>query len=253
MADTHSRQFIPSVYIEGMERILQFIRDAKKPYVTISDSDRPPSNDSSGRVIQFTNCDIPEETVDNLVSRVKIFLEGFTNGYVGYMHLKDTSGTTNGGIKMAIKISNSNPVSGIGAINQQPAVNIQEEVQKAINAYKTELEIEQLKKEIKEKDQIIKDNQLGPIDRVVERLEPYMPLLVKGIFGIDMDTQSITQNVIGKANNSQSETDAEKEKVVIDSLNVLADGEPDVHLLLAKLAELKKNSPAKYAMAKSML
>lgn len=140
------------------------------------------------------------------------------------------------------------PIAG----TQAPAINVDElvseKVKQALADYQREQELRALKERIRNLEGDLKESQKETaLDRIVGRLEPFADVLIDHYLP-DMNTQQAASTAIaGNANDDQAQQIAEQ------ALAVLADGEPELHLILKKLADLKQNSPAKYAMAKSML
>lgn len=134
-----------------------------------------------------------------------------------------------------------------------PAPNVDEliteRVNQALESYKREQERKELLDRVKQLETDLREaNKESALDRIVGRLEPFADVLIDHYLP-DMNTKTAATTAV-----SGSKTDDDKaQEIAENALAFLADGEPDFHITLQKLAELKKSSPAKYAMAKSML
>lgn len=143
-----------------------------------------------------------------------------------------------------ISYSAGHPVSGIGAINQSPVINVQDEVAKALNDYKKELKIEQLEAKVKEleaKNKELEADMDSAQNRIAERLYPVLGLLggltgngtIKqtGVSGIDDDAQK------------RFETALEK----------WAANEPEILNVVEKIADMSEKDTQSYTMARGIL
>jgi hypothetical protein len=251
--------YIPDFPIIGIDRITNFVQDRKGPYWVIYDSDKAAASSSQGRKTIADNLSYDDETVDNAVRRLRAFLNDFQEtGFVGYLWCKEKANATSGGYYTAVKISSTinQPVAGIGAFPQQPVVDIQAEIEKALEGFKTKQRLEELEKENKELRALA--NQETAVDRVVTRLEPFIEPMIKGIFSPGTPAQKVIPSVAGtpkseiKEDAGSDESD-EATKIAMGALQVLADGDDELHLKLQKLADMKTNNPEGYAMALTFL
>jgi hypothetical protein len=242
--------YIPDFPITGIDRIINFVQDRNCPYWAIYDSDKTSDASSKGRKLYADNWKYDDETVENGARRLKAFLNDFQEtGFVGYMWCKEKSGATSGGYYTGIKLSSINPqVAAIGSFPmQQPIVDVQAEIAKAIKAYEIERKLEQLENENKEL-RILANSETA-FDRILTRLEPYSESVIKGIFNTAKAPKSITSVAGTKLQEPENVDSDEATKIAMESLQVLADGDDEIHLKLQKLAELKKNDPVSYEFA----
>lgn len=250
--------FIPDFPIIGIDRITNFVQDRKCPYWVIYDSDKTAASSSQGRKTIADNLGYDDETTDNAVRRLRAFLNDFQEtGFVGYLWCKEKANATSGGYYTAVKISSTinQPIAGIGAIQPQSVIDVQAEIAKALEAFKTQQRIEALEKENKELRALA--NQETAVDRVVTRIEPFLEPMIKGIFSTGAPVTKEIPMLAGTEKKqdagSNSSSDNEATKIAMEALEVLADGDEELHLKLQKLAEMKKNNPQMYETALTFL
>lgn len=141
-------------------------------------------------------------------------------------------------------------INAIGSIPQMPAVDIEKTIDERVNAhidrFMAEQEKRNLQARIKELETQLKDTAETPFDRVIGRLEPFINPLLENMFS---PKAAVTATNIGtsKADPNQDQAIAEK------ALTELAEIEPELPTLLAKLAKLAKEDPGTYNMAKMFL
>lgn len=250
--------YIPDFPVVGIDRITNFVQDRKCPYWVIYDSDKTAASSSQGRKTIADNLSYDDETTDNAVRRLRAFLNDFQEtGFVGYLWCKEKANATSGGYYTAVKISSSinQPVAGIGAIQPQPVIDVQAEIAKALEAFKMQQRLEALEKENKELRSMA--NQETAVDRVVTRIEPFIEPMIKGIFFTGTPAPKEMPVLAGTKEKqdagSGSSSDNEATKIAMEALEVLADGDDELHLKLQKLAEMKKNNPQMYETALTFL
>jgi hypothetical protein len=132
---------------------------------------------------------------------------------------------------------------GIGNYHSQGG-NIQEMIQDAVNkaldAQKKEWEIHRLQKELEDAKKELRESQPGAFERVIGRLEPYVPMFIKTAF--PMNAEKAASAVSGE---SPSIGEDEVQKIAEEALIRLAKIYPeDLHLLLQKLANLAEANPS---------
>lgn len=137
---------------------------------------------------------------------------------------------------------------GIGSLSKEEVLASQNEaVTKALNDFKLQLRLEEQAKEIAELKKQARISQPNGFERVFTRLEPAINAIIKKEYGIEMGTESANVSGTGTQN------DDEINKMILESIEVLNENEGDIHIILQKLAQMKRENPEKYKMAKSML
>jgi len=164
----------------------------------------------------------------------------------------------------------------IGAI--QPHVNVHEEIAKAIETYKREQEIAELKKQLAEHKQLLKEQKPSGFDRIVDRMEPVFPHLINGLMStlkmgtptigkVELPTQTQPQEQMEKTEEQISEIQQRAENAIVrlsksypdqthEILEIIAnwaENESDLPKILTALQTLQVEDPSKYNMAKSFL
>ena len=149
-----------------------------------------------------------------------------------------------------------NGMPGIGAV--APPVNVEELVAKEVTRNMEKFHMEQSiiakDKEITELKKLAKLNEPGPLERVVERLEPYIGTIISAVFTKSTPVAAVASPGIGKAAEEKKEvlTD-DDQKTAEEALTSLYANDPDFTRKLAKLAELQNSNPEMYNMAVKML
>jgi len=256
--------------IVGLERALNWLQDRNCPYWVVYDNDTStkrkmadnlPVKELKGKEAETTVID--EKSVDDAVRKLKIFLQDYlVNGGNFYLWAKRNANDTTGGFYTWItlpSIPNHQPqASGIGGV---PAGSIEELVAKrvaeALEAKKKDDELAELKERLRKIESGESDEAVSGIDRIFNRLEgfipaDYRPLIIQKLLGMDTKTLS-TKAAPAVAGEPQEQTESQAQAIAEKALTVLADGEPNLHLILEKLADMKINNPQKYQMALSLL
>lgn len=125
---------------------------------------------------------------------------------------------------------------------QQPSVNVQDEVEKALAKYKTEVELQELRKKVSELEKENKELQSGienSMTKIYNRVEPYLGMLlnVKEPAGV----------AVGSVSAGEAQARLEK------AFDLWQQTEPDPVTMIEKIAQLSKTDPATYGMAKNFL
>ena len=170
------------------------------------------------------------------------FIFWFTTG-IGQTALK-------GGyhIQFYLPAQNGHSNPGIGYLSKEEVMSMNNDaVTKALNDFKLTLRLEQQSKEIAELKKQVRTSQPNGLERVFERMQPLITAIAKKEYGIEMGTQA---NISGTGDNQNED---EINKTILESLDILNEGEGDIHLILQKLAQMKRENPEKYKIAKSML
>lgn len=156
---------------------------------------------------------------------------------------------------------NNSTMAGIGATPQMqaPIIDVQEAIDKALNEYKRNQEFEALQREIAELKQASKNVDDRWLN-VWEKLIPHAQPLIAGITG--MLTGGAPAPAVGnpqqqvKQHNNTQEMDSEQQ-VAIQRLNAALalwqENEPDLIILVEKIAKMSRDNKAMYNMARPML
>lgn len=154
---------------------------------------------------------------------------------------------------------NGATMAGIGAIQPQaPIIDVQAEIDKALAAYQKKLEFEQLQRELLE----LKQNAKNFDDRwlnVMEKLLPHAQPLIAGITGMltggaPAAVGSVKQQQVQHHNNTN---EMAEQQAVIQRLNVALgqwqENEPELIILVEKIAKMSRDNKTMYNMARNML
>jgi len=155
-----------------------------------------------------------------------------------------------------VKSSYSNQMSSIGNI-QNPApepIDVDAKIQEALIKYQTDQENKALKARIAELEKEAK----GFDDRwikVLEKLTPYAAPLIAGFLGTP--TQIGGNKQIGNTQTNQQQNTDMAGNAEITRLNAALDkwheNEPDILIIIEKIAEVAKSNPSMYSMVRSGL
>lgn len=241
---------VPDYPIVGIERIIQYVKERGAPYWVIYDSDRAATSSGAGRKAIADNLRHEGETLENGLRRLREFLSDYQDagvGLVAFLWCKEKANASSGGYYTWIKITATNgmppnPISGFPQIGAITPDDIEKRIQDALMKYQTEMRLKALEEENRELKRLAELE--TPVDRVIGRIEPYLDPLLKGIF-----TPAVPSQISGHQRNNNNADAGSAEKIVLESLKVLADGDDEIHLKLQKLAELKKTNPTMYQMA----
>jgi hypothetical protein len=148
------------------------------------------------------------------------------------------------------KTAYANQMAGIGSFAQTPEpVDIEGKINEALAKYQTEQENKALKARIAELEKETKkvdDRWL----KVFEKLSPYAPQLINGIFGIPQTQIGSTQS------NTTNNTEMAGNEEITRLNNALAawqESEPELLTVVEKIAKVAKNNPSMYQMVRSGL
>ena len=226
--------------ITGIERLINWFYDTNAIYWKAFDNDR--SGDARKAVA--SNFDVKDSNRDDAVRKLKSFLELYsTNGGRFYIWAVDKVNNTKGGYYTWFELpAMDNTMHGIGNAQISPE-SIEKRITESLEKYKSEERIKTLEKELKETKRLV-DN--SALNRVAENIEPYIPHIISGMFP--------KANIPASVGTAKSNTSIENpEESMRNSLTVLADKTEDLPILLEKLAQLAKEDPEKFELAKSML
>ncbi|NVO11719.1 MAG: hypothetical protein HXX16_17290 [Bacteroidales bacterium] len=136
----------------------------------------------------------------------------------------------------------------IGTVSKEEAERIADERFNSLMAkYKSEQAIEELKKQNLELQRKVKELTPTGLDRISERLIPYIGPIMEALNIKKAVVESMQKNDTNHQNDEQQQKDAE------EALTDLAKDDPDFVNKLKKLAKLKKENPALYNMAVTQL
>jgi len=228
--------------IIGIERLINWFYDTNAVYWKAFDNDRA----GESRRLVGSNFDVKDSTRDDAIRRLRSFLELYSpNGARFYIWAVDKIGNTKGGAYTWFELpamDANTQINGIGTV-QPTTVDINAQIKEALEKYKAEERIRTLESELKETKKLV-DN--SALNRVAENIEPYIPHIISGMFP--------KANIPASVGTTKPNTSIENpEESMRNSLTILADKTEDLPILLEKLAQLAKEDPEKFELAKSML
>lgn len=156
------------------------------------------------------------------------------------------------------KNGNSNSIDnhGIGFVTKDEAIQMQSEgIARAVQDLKNQMLVQQLNSENRELKRQIRELDPGPIGRSIGRLEPYLPAILQKVFDVDVNITESVDKISGNQADEQTQqiVDERAQQIAEESLLTLANGEENFHLILKKLADIKRNDPEKFKMYMNML
>lgn len=181
-----------------------------------------------------------DESTEELTKRLQLLdsgvylLETWTEGKSGNSHNYISFEIERNGGPAPVNVSN------IGAITPD---EVQSKIDKALNDYKTNQEIDRLKTENKE----LKDKYDNVVFRILERAEPYIGTILGNIFPKNTGVVPAITGISNNNNNMDLNTRAEK--ALENWLNV----DQDAIILLEKIVKLAQTNQSMYNQAKNML
>ncbi len=243
---------VPVIF--GLDQLLQYISKCNMSYfkVVVSDSEA----DKKGSAL-VSNYDKENQTVDDVRREIVEYCETikFRGGdFTLWLSSKPRTNAPEFRQKCEIPpafVQHNMQTSGIGGFSQ-PHGDVQGMIQEAVNnaldKYKKEQEINELKKKLTGLENELKDSQPGVWGRIIERVEPYLDLYIKSTL------PGAKNNVTDSVGSQGRGNDEEVNKIAEESLIKLAKRHPeDLHLLLQKLAKLAETNPQMYQTAINFL
>lgn len=220
--------------ITGKENIVQFIRFNQTPFWRIRRSEKtePIADSGDDRL-----------TLDESISRLNqffqilgpgtYFIESWATEGQKKMWCKDTIQLLPDNLRDAV-------VSGMNT-NISPQVDVNEAISRALNDYKTEVELKGLREEnarLKLEITSIQNNTETVISRIWPKVEPYV--------GMIMGNKEIASiGTVGASDPDQKRLEA--------AFELWQKSEPEVVKLVEKIAELSNKDKSTYGMARNML
>lgn len=125
---------------------------------------------------------------------------------------------------------------------QQPAVNVQEEIDKALAKYRTDVELQDLRRKCAELERENKELQSGienSMTKIYNRVEPYLGML--------LNIKDPAAVAVGSVTAGEAQARLEK------AFDLWQQTESDPVTMIEKIAHLSKTDPATYSMAKNFL
>lgn len=226
--------------ITGIERLLNWVSDSGCSYYKIYDNDRA---GDSRRCIS-DNFNVEKSTPEDCLRKIRQFVELYsTNGIRCYVWVVDKITNSKGGkytwFEMSpMNVNTSNSVAGIGGT---PSGYIsQDEVDKKISEALERAEIKRKLSELENQNKLlqqeINESDGGAIGRIAERLEPFLPAIVSGIFGGSAPMGATQTKTAAALQINTQETQDDQEKKIAESLEKLYSNFPDLANILEKLA-----------------
>lgn len=223
------------ITLQGIDQLINWYANTRAIYWRAYDSD------TSSKRLVGSNIDKEESSQDDAIRSIRAFVSLYSqNGLRVYFWAIDSKGNKNGGYYTWVEIpalQASAPVAGIGAIpsGYVKEDEIQSKVKEALDSFKTELRIKELEAQIKDM-QTNGTGLEGPLDRIAGTLEPYMPMIIKGVFGIENKPSAV--GTAPESNSQQSASSVEDQ--MRRDLETLADKVTNLPDLLTKLAAKSK-------------
>jgi len=262
--------------ITNVEDLIRYQADLGTPYFVIY------SDKIGDQNKMFDNYRTDDNTQENAQKQLREYISKFNTSGCNFMiWFVDKPNSNKGGFKVPFYMpANAQAINQqpqqIGAI--QPHVNVHEEIAKAIETYKREQEIAELKKQLAEHKQLLKEQKPSGFDRIVDRMEPVFPHLINGLMStlkmgtptigkVELPTQTQPQEQMEKTEEQISEIQQRAENAIVrlsksypdqthEILEIIAnwaENESDLPKILTALQTLQVEDPSKYNMAKSFL
>lgn len=224
------------ITLQGIDQLINWFANTRAIYWRAYDLD------TSSKRLVGSNIDQEEPSQDDAIRSIRAFVSLYSqNGLRVYFWAIDSKGNKNGGYYTWVEIpalQSSAPSVGIGTIpsGYVKEDEIQSKVKAALDSFKTELRIKELEAQIKDM-QINGTGLEGPLDRIAGTLEPYMPMIIKGVFGIESNPSAVGTAPVS---NPQKQSASSVEDQMRRDLETLADKVPNLPDLLTKLASKPK-------------
>lgn len=156
---------------------------------------------------------------------------------------------------------NNSTIAGIGATPQMqvPIIDVQAEIDKALAAYQKKIEFENLQREIAELKQASKNVDDRWLN-VWEKLIPHAQPLIAGITG--MLTGGAPAPAVGNVqkqqqvqhhNNTEEMATQQEIQRLNNALGAWQENEPDLIVLVEKIAKMSRDNKSMYDIARNML
>jgi hypothetical protein len=242
----------PTIY--GIKDLLDYIQKCDCNYfkLVVSDNDA----DKKGSCL-LTNYKKENQTVADVIREVTEYCERIKIRGGDFTIWLTTKANTNlPDNRQLVEIPPAfGPLATSGISGPGNEGNTQEMIDKAVanalNAFKKEQELEQLRKDLAEAKRELRESQPGPLERVIGRVEPYITPFLESQFPMDANkaAAAATSQVAGNG----PEIDENTQKEIEDALIYLSSDDPEFFLIIKMMANLKKTNPAMYQMARNYL
>lgn len=238
--------------IVGAENIKAWFLKTRYPYFRIKEG-----GENGKPCVDFTPDEMPDATNGDGLNELDKALNILGGGsyYVEAFPGKEKADATKRLYTKYEHQRNATNMAGIGAIQPAaPIIDVQSEIQKALDDYKKQQHFEDLQKEIAELKQRERDYDTRWLN-VFEKIVPHAQPLIAGI--TSMITGGTTPAAVGNTtnNNTSKEMPASQQDIqrLNNALSVWQDNEPDLIVLVEKIAKMSKDNRTMYDMARNML
>lgn len=226
--------------IIGKNKVMEWVRYNKTPYWRIKRTE----GDNQHKVIDSGDEEnIPlEESISRLNQAFGIMSAG--NYFIEAWTTKGQTKNWNRDHFQLIPETNDY-VGGAQLQNMmqpQSTVDLQAEIKRGIDSYKTEVEIQELRRKVVELERENKELSNGiesALSRAYNKFEPYLGMILN------------VKEPAGIAVGSVQADDAQKR--LEKSFEIWQDNEPDVLVIVEKIADLSKTDKGTYTMARNFL
>lgn len=232
--------------VTGKEFIKQILHMNNAPYFRISKGE-------NGAIIYQNDLDGTKSINDGLNDLDQVLSVLSPGNYHMKYFREKTQGSKFMGVAFAIGSENNNNAQ-IQGFQQQPQIDVTAEIEKAINGYKTEVELKTLKarvleleKENKELEKQVNDRTMGIISGVTPYLAPHVARMINGFIPIPNNENSST------AKETVTGSEEEIKEQLIAAFNNWDEDPATAINLLNGIANLQKNNPTMYETAKQFI
>ncbi len=243
----------PAIY--GADSLRKYISKCDLPYFKIVVGEA----DVAKKAALASNYDKENQTVSDVLRDVDEFLDTIRRrggDFILWLSSKANNSLPEFRTLVEIPGEYINGMPGIGAV--VPPVNVEELVAKEVTRNMEKFHLEQSiiakAKEILELKKLAKLNEPGPLERIAERLEPYIGTIISAVFTKPIPVAAVASYGIGKTpEDNISEMSDDEQKLAEDSLTRFYKARPDATELLGILADLAETNSTMLDMAIKMV
>ena len=239
--------------IKGKENVILWLTHNNTPYWTLKNY--------QGTHLFSESTDKPDCTIETAKAEFERIIDVLGSGQY-LIEAWETHGQKKDRKKVTFEIAQANgqsAVNGIGDFQQlmaqaQPKIDIQAEIQKALAQERQERKIETLEAEKKVLELRVKELEADKDsreNRIIGRISPYIDPLMKSL-GFNAETSQATKTVISGAENNEVATKEEADRLS-KAFDLWQEAENDVVTIVEKIANMSKENPGKYEMARNIL